>query len=84
MVKRIVLASIVGILFGAAAAAQTEHAIAPETDLVPVVTQEICTTIDWGIDGVRTNCRMAERPAPTENPALKGICTTYYGRRTCY
>ena len=80
MVKRLVLASVMGILFSVAAKA--EHAVAPEADLA--ATQEVCTTIDWGLNGVRTDCRMAARAESADNPALKGICTIYYGRRTCY
>jgi hypothetical protein len=82
MVKRLVLAAVMGIVCGAAASA--EHAVTPEDELVPVATQEICIMIDWGLDGVRTDCRMAVRQAPVDNPALKGICTIYYGRRICH
>jgi hypothetical protein len=82
MVKRLVLAAVMGIVWSAAASA--EHAMASEADLVPVATQEICTAIDWGLDGVRTDCRTAVRQAPVDNPALKGICTIYYGRRICH
>jgi hypothetical protein len=82
MVKRLVLAFVMGIL--CSAAAQAEHAVTSEADLVPAVTQEVCTMIDWGLNGVRTDCRMAARAEPVVNPALKGICTIYYGRRTCY
>jgi hypothetical protein len=64
--------------------AQAEHDVAPEAKLVPAVTREVCTTAQWGYDAVRTDCRMEVRAAPTTNPALRGICTTYYGRRTCY
>jgi hypothetical protein len=48
------------------------------------VTQEVCTVALWGYDAIRTDCRIAAHPAPKTNPALRGICTTYYGRRTCY
>ncbi len=76
-------------LFAAAVAmvswtAQAEHAVAPEANLVPTVTREVCTTAEWGYDAVRTDCRVEVRAAPLPNPALKGICTIYYGRRTCY
>ena len=56
----------------------------PEAEVVPVVTHETCTTSEWGFDAVRTDCRMEVLPAPRGNPGLKGICTTYYGRRTCH
>jgi hypothetical protein len=64
--------------------AQAEHAVAPEADLVPAVTQETCTVGDWGYDEVRSDCRLQVRAAPKPNPALKGICTIFYGVRTCY
>jgi hypothetical protein len=83
MVKRLVLAAVMGMVWGAAASAE-QHAVTPEADLVPVATQEICTEIEWGLDGVRTDCRTAVRQAPADNPALKGICTIYYGRRICH
>ena len=81
MGRRVLFAAMVALLSGTA---QAEDAIAPEANLLPVVTQEVCTTAQWGYDAVRTDCRMEVRAAPTTNPALKGICTTYYGRRTCY
>ena len=81
MVKRVVFATVVGL---AAATAQAEHAVAPEGVMVPVVTREVCTTGEWGFDEVRTDCRIEVRAAPKPNPALSGICTIYYGRRTCY
>jgi hypothetical protein len=67
-------------------AARAEHAIAPEVEaeVVAVVTHEVCTTSEWGFGAVRTACRVEVLPAARGNPALKGICTTYYGRRTCH
>jgi hypothetical protein len=65
-------------------AAQAENAVAPEADSLPASTREICTTIAWGFDGVRTDCRYEVLAAQKPKDALKGICTTYYGRRTCY
>lgn len=64
--------------------AQAEHAIAPEMDSGPEATREICTTIAWGYHGVRTDCRYQVLAVQKPNEALKGICTTFYGRRTCY
>jgi len=81
MVKRVLFAAMVAMLGGTA---QAEHANAPEANLLPAVTQEVCTTALWGYDEVRTDCRMEVRAAPKTNPALRGICTTYYGLRTCY
>jgi hypothetical protein len=81
MVKRVLFASLVAMLGGAA---QAEDAVAPDAELVPVVTQEICDYAEWGYDQVRTDCRTEIRPAPKPNPALSGICTIYYGRRVCH
>ena len=64
--------------------AHAEHAVAPEASLVAASTREICTEIAWGYDGVRTDCQFKVLATETTNPALKGICTTFYGRRTCY
>lgn len=43
--------------------------------------RETRTSISWGFDGVRSEC-WVERP--TRNPALRGICMTLYGKRSCY
>jgi len=81
MVKRVLFAAMVAMLSGTA---QAEQAVAPEANLVPAVTQEVCTTALWGFDEIRTDCRTEMRAASKPSPALKGICTIYYGRRTCY
>ena len=81
MVKRVLFAAMVAMLGGIAHA---EDAVAPEANLVPVVTREVCTTALWGFDEIRTDCRTVVRAAAKPSPALKGICTIYYGRRTCY
>jgi len=81
MVKRVVFATLVAMV---AVTAQAEHAVAPEGGMVPAVTREVCTTGEWGFDEVRTDCRVEVQAAPKPNPALSGICTIYYGRRTCY
>ena len=73
-------------------AAQAEHAVAPEqegkataqAELVPVAKREVCMTTAWGDDVVRTDCRESTPTMPAGNPALKGICTIYYGMRTCH
>ena len=83
MLKRIVLICFAAML-GGAAQAEPEHAVTPEASLVPVIMREVCTTTNWGFDEIRTDCQMEASPAPKANPALKGICTIYYGRRTCY
>jgi hypothetical protein len=87
MGKRVVLlASMVLLLSGAANA---EHGVVPEVasepELLPVgSTREVCTYTEWGHDEVRTDCRYEVLPPPRGNPALQGVCTTRYGRRTCY
>jgi len=81
MGKRVLFAAIVAMFSGTA---QAQHAVAPEGGLVPVVTHEVCDVAEWGYDQVRTDCRSAVYPAPKPNPALSGICTIYYGRRTCH
>jgi hypothetical protein len=55
-----------------------------EAGAVAAATREVCTEISWGYDGVRTDCRFKVLAAEAPNPALKGLCTTYYGRRTCH
>ena len=50
----------------------------------PVGMREVCSTMDFGYGEIRTECR-SEAIAPAKaDPALKGICTIYYGRRSCY
>lgn len=71
-------------LLGSAAQAGQDHAVATGEGLVPVATSEICTTTNLGLGEVRTECRTEALPPSQGNPALRGICTTYYGRRTCY
>jgi hypothetical protein len=81
MMKRVLFAGLVASISGVA---QAEHAVAPEAELVPVVTREICDVAEWGYDQVRTDCWMKVYPAPKPNRALNGICTIYYGHRTCH
>jgi hypothetical protein len=83
MLKRVVLAGFIAVLGGAVQAGQDQVA-KPEAGLVPVVTHEVCTTTNWGFGEIRTECRTEESLAPKPSQSLKGICTTYYGRRTCY
>ena len=70
-------------------AGQAEHAVGAEADSTQAVmrhavTEETCTVGEWGYDEVRSDCHMQVREASKPNPALKGICTIYYGLRTCY
>ena len=52
--------------------------------VVPAATREVCTTLTLGYDEVRTECRMEPLPVRGEDPALRGVCVTRYGHRTCY
>ena len=66
----IVRASLAAMIVMVSLAAQAEHAVAPETNLVAASTREICTEIVWGYDGVRTDCRFKVLAAEAPNPAL--------------
>ena len=83
MLKRVVLAGLIAALGGAAQAAQGQPT-APEPGLLAVVTHEVCTTTNWGFGEIRTGCRTYTTQAAKPNPGVKGICTTYFGHRTCY
>jgi hypothetical protein len=71
-----------------------EHAVPPEQPSQQVSAsapeppppgREVCTTVSWGFDDVvRTDCSYGLPPQSHGNPALKGICMTLYGNRTCY
>ncbi|MGE5260068.1 MAG: hypothetical protein ACM3MH_04225 [Actinomycetota bacterium] len=81
---RIIIAAVAAML-GTAAQAQTQHAIeADEPIYQPAGMREICSTMDWGVGEIRTDCHYEALVPERANPALKGICTIYYGRRTCY
>jgi|GEM_PF-1439403 len=57
-----------------------------ELDLyvVPAATRKVCTRRDWGHGEVEVDCRMRPVPLGREDPALRGLCVTRYGQRTCY
>jgi hypothetical protein len=57
-----------------------------ELDLyvVPAATREVCKTIAWGYDEIRTDCRTEPIPVRQADPALRGLCVTRYGNRVCY
>jgi len=57
-----------------------------ELDLyvVPAATREVCKTIAWGYDEIRTDCRTEPIPVRRQDPALRGLCVTRYGNRICY
>lgn len=67
-------------------ARQAEAAYPAELDVyvVPAATREICTIGEWGFDEIRSDCRTVALAPRRGNPALQGVCTTFYGRRTCY
>ncbi|ODR97581.1 hypothetical protein AUC71_04070 [Methyloceanibacter marginalis] len=52
--------------------------------IVPAATREVCTTLELGFGEIQTDCRMKPVPVRAEDPALRGLCITRYGRRTCY
>lgn len=68
------------------ASPKVEVALPSELDLyiVPAATREVCTTLELGFGEIQTDCRMKPVPIRAENPALRGLCITRYGRRTCY
>ena len=92
MLRRFLVASLfatIACTVQAEQADQAEHAVAAESEAAHnvmrhAVTQETCTIGDWVYDEVRSDCRLQVRVAPEPNPALKGICTIFYGVRTCY
>ena len=83
MLKCVVLAGLLAAL-GGVAQAQEQPVVAQDGNVLPAATREVCTTVNWGFGDSRTECRTEALPPAQANPALHGICTTYYGRRTCY
>ncbi len=82
MGQRIICAAVAVML---STAAQAQHAIQPdEPSYQPVGVREVCSTMDFGFGEIRTDCRTEELAPAKGDPALKGICTIYYGRRSCY
>ena len=66
-------------------AAQAQYAIqVDEPSYQPVGVREVCSTMDFGFGEIRTECRTEEIAPAKADFALKGICTIYYGRRSCY
>ena len=90
MGQRIIFAAVaVAAMLGTAA--QADHAIqieqsssVDEGSYQPVGMREVCSTMDFGYGEIRTDCRTEAIAPARADPALKGICTIYYGRRTCY
>ncbi|HZP09317.1 hypothetical protein [Methyloceanibacter sp.] len=69
--------------------AHAEHAIGAdepgyETAYQPAGVREVCSTTNFGYGEIRTDCRTLPIAPAKADPALTGICTIYYGRRTCY
>jgi len=82
MGKRIVFAAALAMVTGTAHAEPASPTDGPSYQ--PVGMREVCSTTDFGYGEIRTECR-TEAIAPAKaDPALKGICTIYYGRRSCY
>jgi hypothetical protein len=67
-------------------APQVQATLPSEVDvyLVTADSREVCTVSDWGYGEIRRDCRTEALPPSHGNPALRGICTTRYGLRTCY
>jgi len=67
-------------------APQVQATLPSELDvyLVPAATREVCTVSDWGYGEIRRDCRTEPVPVRRDDPALRGLCTTRYGHRTCY
>lgn len=55
-----------------------------EVHLIETGRREVCDTFDFGDGDVRTECRTEPLRVWAENAALRGICITRYGNRTCY
>jgi hypothetical protein len=56
----------------------------PEVVYVPVPFRETCTTVRYGKEFEKSDCRTQPLATAGGNPALQGICTIRYGTRTCY
>ncbi|MGH6866806.1 MAG: hypothetical protein ACREDO_11710 [Methyloceanibacter sp.] len=56
----------------------------PEATFQRAAMREVCTTSEWEFGEIRTDCRTEYLRPSKGNPALDGICTTYYGHRTCH
>ena len=65
---------------------QVEATYPSEVDvyLVPAAMREVCTTGEWGLDEIRTECRTEPIRVRRVDPALRGVCVTRYGQRSCY
>lgn len=83
MLKCVVLAGLLAML-GGVAQAEDQQWLTQDGKVLPTATREVCTTSNWGFGEIRTECRTEALPLAQVNPALKGICTTYYGRRICH
>jgi len=64
--------------------AQAAYPAAVDVYLVPAAMREVCTVGEWGFDEIRTDCRTEPIPARRADPALRGLCVTRYGQRSCY
>jgi hypothetical protein len=82
MGKRIVFAAAAALVTCAAQAQPAGPTEGPS--YLPVGMREVCSTMDFGYGEIRTECRTGAVAPAKADPALKGICTIYYGRRSCY
>ncbi|HUU66798.1 MAG TPA: hypothetical protein VMW57_05880 [Methyloceanibacter sp.] len=64
--------------------AQASYPAELDVYLVPAATREVCTIGEWGFGEIRTECHTEPIPMRREDPALRGLCVTRYGQRTCY
>lgn len=55
-----------------------------EVHLIETGRREVCDTFNFSDGDVRTECRTEPLRVRAENAALRGICVTRYGNRTCY
>jgi hypothetical protein len=55
-----------------------------EAHLIETGRREVCDTFDFSDGDVRTECRTEPLRVRAENAALRGICVTRYGKRSCY
>jgi hypothetical protein len=83
MLKCVVLAGFIAVVGGAAQAEQAQRWVTQDGNMLPTAAREVCTTSNWGFGEIRTECRTEALPVAQVNPALKGICTPYCGRRIC-
>ena len=83
LVTIFVLASPESMMAAERAVSKSQSSLPQSVDEVAPNPVEDCTELIFD-DVVRTHCRYGTLPVNKGNPALRGICTTLYGVRTCY